>query len=661
MSANGVYTVSGGKIYDPSGARFLAAGLNIDNSVPASTILALFPHTRFVRVPMGSYDQPSQWEPLLTDLQNAGVVCEVEHHPWPLINALSGADLAVESAWYKTWAAYAIGKPRLWLGSMNEPQGGDLSAQHAATYAAIRGTGNENPIMLMCGVGGGNPGGVGAPTLNPATYTSMHGIIWDLHFYGWVVNSTDQARVNATLLGSVASGSGILAAQGITSADGVVPVIVGETGPSTASVVDDANAAEVEYAVTTWAWTQGHTQGWAGWHWDADQANALQQGGKLTAWGVVANAAALAVGASLPAAPATGGSTVATWQDGNVGGMAFKILLPDNYNAATAYPVVFYLHQLDMGTGGAVSGLMTEINPWFTSAAFRAHPAIVVAPLLDQSADMTGNAVNFGGVSPSVTAGRDMALAVLASVLASHKYDPARVYVTGNSLGGIGTWEMIAFKPTLFAAAMPLAGANYARDVNTTCAALKSKPIWAIHGGQDTSVPLAWDRAMAAQMKAIGGVMKYTEDASLGHDVWDTYYPQATSWNWLFQQTLKGATPVAAASANGTNITKSTDPAIIDATGASWTLTSGGQCAVGGAADTMTANVVLITYNASLVYQQNKAGGWWTKAQPTDVWATAAAPVVMPPSATYLTASAHIDTAQSELTKAKAYLAGLTP
>lgn len=290
-----VYTTKNGQFVDPSGNRFIIAGLNNDNSASAATILALFPHANFFRLPMGSYDTPAQWEPLITDLMAAGKICLVEHHPWPLVNALTGAALVTESAWYKVWGAYGVGKPRLWLASLNEPQGGDLSAQHAATEAAIRSTGNLNPIGFICGIGGGNPGGVGVPTLTPATYRNMRNTFWELHVYGWIVNSSDQATVNAAVLGSVASSSGLLAALAINNADGPMPIYIGEVGPSTASVVQDFNAAAIEYTVCTWAWTQGHSQGFAGWHWDADSANAVQKNGVRTVWGEVANAAHAAV------------------------------------------------------------------------------------------------------------------------------------------------------------------------------------------------------------------------------------------------------------------------------------------------------------------------------------------------------------------------------
>ena len=76
---------------------------------------------------------------------------------------------------------------------------------------------------------------------------------------------------------------------------------------------------------------------------------------------------------------------------------------------------------------------------------------------------------------------------------------------------------------------------------------LKTVPFWAIHGGQDTTVSPTFDQNLYAAEQAIGGDMKYTQDDSLGHDVWDTYYPQTglgSPLGWLFSQsTAGGVTP----------------------------------------------------------------------------------------------------------------------
>lgn len=228
------------------------------------------------------------------------------------------------------------------------------------------------------------------------------------------------------------------------------------------------------------------------------------------------------------------------WIRGTVDGLRYDVLLPDQYDAAKAYPVVLYLHQLDMGSDPRV--LHQQIDGWFTSLAFRSrHPCIVVVPMLDQTKDRGGQTVNFGGKQqggPYAAA----TIAALRQVLTRYRTDPARVYVTGNSMGGLGTWDMLlsynALTGTsgrLFAAGMPLAGAHRSVRPEVAAPALRDVPIWAIHGAQDRSVGPDWDRAVARLLKGRPN-FRYTEDPGLGHDVWDKYYADSRVWDWLFAQ-----------------------------------------------------------------------------------------------------------------------------
>jgi predicted peptidase len=228
------------------------------------------------------------------------------------------------------------------------------------------------------------------------------------------------------------------------------------------------------------------------------------------------------------------------WINESVNGMRYAVLLPQDFNQTTRYPVVLYLHQLAMGT--YPEGLLREIDPWFKAAAFRvSHPAIVVVPMLDQSNDREGRTINFGGKREGHV-GQENALAALQQVMAKYAVDPARIYVTGNSMGGMGAWDMLLSynartgrKGHIFAAGMPLAGAHRTADPQAAAEVLKTVPIWAIHGSQDKEVSLDWDRAMA-RLLAGNATFRYTEDPSLGHDVWDTYYRQSRVWDWLFSQ-----------------------------------------------------------------------------------------------------------------------------
>lgn len=256
--------------------------------------------------------------------------------------------------------------------------------------------------------------------------------------------------------------------------------------------------------------------------------------------------AGVADGGSLIAAPLTGNVTTGSWQSGSINGMSYQYLLPYGYSTAHEYPLVLYLHQLDNATQ-----IPSQIDPWFNNVTYRTdYPSIVIAPQCDMTADPSGQTLNWGGVSSGDQPCQDDALALVAEFMTNESVYAPKVYVTGNSMGGIGSWDLIikyntrspTVKP-LFAAALILAGATYDWGYPTpnasVVAALAKVPIWAIHGAQDTTVPLAWDENLYAAEQAGGGLMKLLVDPSLGHDVWDTYYVPPTSqtyWSWLFAQ-----------------------------------------------------------------------------------------------------------------------------
>lgn len=249
--------------------------------------------------------------------------------------------------------------------------------------------------------------------------------------------------------------------------------------------------------------------------------------------------ALLAVG-SLLLIRREGNAATGNWTAKEVDGLHYEVLLPDHYDAAQAYPVVLYLHQLDAGTYRAA--LRKQAEGWFATHAFRsAHPCLVVVPMLDQSEDKHGVNINFGGKSTG-RFGEAEAIAALKQVMRQYRVDRHRIYVTGNSMGGMGTWDMLlaynamdGTRGRIFAAGMPLAGSHRTADPEQAATLLRGVPIWAIHGARDPEVSLDWDRKMARLLSGSPN-FRYTEAPDLGHDVWDSFYSRGDVWNWLFAQ-----------------------------------------------------------------------------------------------------------------------------
>lgn len=120
----------------------------------------------------------------------------------------------------------------------------------------------------------------------------------------------------------------------------------------------------------------------------------------------------------------------------------------------------------------------------------------------------------------------------LRQVLAEPGIDHARVYLTGLSMGGYGTWDLLAREPDLFAAALPICGGGDP----ATAATFAAVPIEVWHGAADAVVPSLRSRGMVQALLECGAVVRYHELADVGHDVWRQAYGEGGALDWLFAQ-----------------------------------------------------------------------------------------------------------------------------
>jgi poly(3-hydroxybutyrate) depolymerase len=125
-----------------------------------------------------------------------------------------------------------------------------------------------------------------------------------------------------------------------------------------------------------------------------------------------------------------------------------------------------------------------------------------------------------------------LTLEAMAQLRKEFNLDDQRLYITGLSMGGYGTWDAIARNPKLFAAAVPVCGGAD----EATAPIIKDIPIWCFHGGADPVVPTDRSRNMIKALKEAGGDPKYTEYPGVGHNSWDKAYSEPDLPKWLFEQ-----------------------------------------------------------------------------------------------------------------------------
>lgn len=131
----------------------------------------------------------------------------------------------------------------------------------------------------------------------------------------------------------------------------------------------------------------------------------------------------------------------------------------------------------------------------------------------------------------------DRALAILDQFLKDNPVDPDRVYLTGLSMGGYGTFSLAAAEPKRWAAIVPVCGGGKSADAET----FKHIPCWCFHGDKDAAVPVNRSREMIAALKKAGVEPKYTEYPGVDHNSWDRAYATPELYDWLFAQKRKSS------------------------------------------------------------------------------------------------------------------------
>lgn len=232
-----------------------------------------------------------------------------------------------------------------------------------------------------------------------------------------------------------------------------------------------------------------------------------------------------------------------------VAGRAFpyQVYVPSAYaSSMQRWPVILFLH--GAGERGADGLLQTAVGlPVAIRRDPTRYPAIIIIPQTPPDSTWIG--------TPA-----DVAIAALDQTLSEFRTDADRVYLTGLSLGGNGTWNLAYKYPDRFAAIAPVCGfvsifrqlpnsrPIIPSDTGTAMFAALAKrigrlPTWIVHGEIDPVVPVAESRRAADALRAAGGDVRYTEIIGGDHKVWDLTYASPQFREWLFAQRRQRVAP----------------------------------------------------------------------------------------------------------------------
>lgn len=207
-------------------------------------------------------------------------------------------------------------------------------------------------------------------------------------------------------------------------------------------------------------------------------------------------------------------------------GLNYQLQGNPKWEGKERYPLLIWLHGAGQSGDDNESQMAGAPKPLLTGESQKKNPCFFLAPQCPSRDIGWKNEV------------ADNLMALIADLTNRLPIDESRIYLTGSSMGGSGTWYIAAKYPQAFAACVPLCGGGDPKNAEV----LKEIPFWVFHGDKDDQVPVDRSRTMVQAVKAAGGaLMNYTELEGAGHLITSIVYPRTDLHEWLFAQRRKAA------------------------------------------------------------------------------------------------------------------------
>lgn len=199
-------------------------------------------------------------------------------------------------------------------------------------------------------------------------------------------------------------------------------------------------------------------------------------------------------------------------------GYHYLLSLPDGYaaNSDKKWPLIIFLH--GAGERGENLEALKKHGPPKLVSAGQKFEAIIASPQCPNGQIWEAHAVK----------------ALTDHLIKSHRVDADRVYLTGLSMGGFGSWDTAMVYPDTYAAIVPICGGAGVRFIMAD--RIKHLPVWIFHGAKDSVVEPAYAKKMFDALTKVGGKVKLTMYPDAQHDSWTAAYNDPELWKWMFAQ-----------------------------------------------------------------------------------------------------------------------------
>lgn len=208
--------------------------------------------------------------------------------------------------------------------------------------------------------------------------------------------------------------------------------------------------------------------------------------------------------------------------------LPYVLYLPDSYDANNpdqTYPVMMFLHGAGERGNHNLPLLRSVGLPKYIEALDDDFPFIVIAPQCPPD--------SLWSAYPQAL------ITALDSVIRNYHVDERRVYLTGLSMGGFGTWFLASSYPSRFAAIAPICGFGYhLLGFPNRLKRITHIPVWAFHGEADDIVPIEEQKMLVDAFRNYGGNVQWTTYPNVNHNSWDKAYATADLYSWFLEHTL---------------------------------------------------------------------------------------------------------------------------